>query len=165
MQFLCYSREVVRLHHFQAWDHGWSYEGWGNTLIVSPAHLWSSFSKIPASKTLESGPHNSLFLSLVCDPDRLKGSIELGLSFSCSLNHEKSFIEHRIILFQIRWTNIWKMTLMEFSLTHFQTPKNWSDCRAILFLFMLVKLFELTFVWYRSILLRPRWTNYAKGML
>jgi hypothetical protein len=57
-------------------------------ILVTPvffAHLYSlkgqgginedPFLKFPASKTLEIGPNYSLFLSLVCDPDRLKGSL------------------------------------------------------------------------------------------
>ena len=45
-------------------------------LQLSPPCIYEApFLKFPASKTLESGPNNSLFLSLVCDPGRLKGSL------------------------------------------------------------------------------------------
>ena len=111
----------------------------------------SPFIKFPTSQKLEICP-SKFFVPFSClRPWLIKMINELGLSFSCSLNHEKSFVEHGVILFRIRWTNLWKMTLMEFSLNHFQTPKNWKDCRAILFLFTLVKVSELAFVWYRSI--------------
>ena len=60
-------------------------------LQLSPPHTIhqlsiyeAPFSKFLTSKTLESGPNNSLFLSLVCDPDRLKGSLS---SVCCSHAH------------------------------------------------------------------------------
>ena len=37
--------------------------------LTHPRIYEAHFSKFSASKTLESGPNNSLFLSLVCDPD------------------------------------------------------------------------------------------------
>ena len=50
---------------------------------------------------------------------------------------------------------------MESSLNHFQTLEIWKDCHMILFLFMLVKVFELAFVWYRSIPSSAQ-TNYLR---
>ena len=67
--------------------------------------IWNTFLKFPASQKLEICP-SKFFVPFFClRPWLIKRINELGLSFSCSLNHEKSFIEHRVIPFQIRWTN------------------------------------------------------------
>lgn len=88
-------------------------------LSVAGECFWSTFIKFLASQKLEICP-SKFFVPFSCLwPWLIKRINELGLSFSCSLNHEKSFVEHRVILFRIRRTNLRKRALMEFSLNHF----------------------------------------------
>ena len=70
--------------------------------------VWSTISKFLASQKLEICL-SKFFVPFSClRPWLIKRIIELGLLFSCSLNHEKSFFKHRITLLWIRWTNYGK---------------------------------------------------------
>ena len=67
-----------RLLGFIISKHGIMVDSWNVEAILqlSPLCIYEApFLKFSASQTLEIGPNNSLFLSLICDLDRLKGSL------------------------------------------------------------------------------------------
>ena len=102
---------IVQLSSFFLYpDHFYSYI----QSVGMGKNLWSSFFEIFGFSNIEK-MSKQFFVPFSClRPWSIKRIIELGLSFSCSLNDEKSFVEHRIILFQIRWTNYGKGNLWSF---------------------------------------------------